>query len=192
MKIAFDIDGVLACFEKNVYLVAQELFPDVMPENYIPNDWDYTDIFTKKQWNDVWNRIRTIPDFWLRQPDMPESIQALKEFRLVNKSPIWFITSRLDTGGASARYQTQLWLLQRGLISLKEMDKVIAVSKPTEKQKWIEDLGLDVSIDDLGTTVERHLLIPNHQAYLLDQPWNREYKIQSRVFSVKEFLEKIS
>lgn len=198
MRIAFDCDGVLTCFEKNVYLVAEELWPGKMPKGYIPTDWDYTDIFTKKEWNEVWAKIKGISDFWLRQPEMPESVQALKNFRITNNTPIWFITSRMATGGVSARYQTQLWLLQRQLISIGDLEKVIAVTKPEEKEQYIKDLGIDFSIDDLGTTVERHNRIgghtscrEQHQAYLLDQPWNQECK-EPRVYSVKQFLETIS
>ena len=188
MRIAFDMDGVLTSFHKNVYLVAEELWPGKMPKDYTPSDWDYTDLFTKKEWNKVWDRIRTIPDFWLRQPEMPESVQALKDFRLVNRSPIWFITSRLDTGGVSARYQTQLWLLQRQLIGVGDLEKVIAVSKTEEKMQHIINLGIESSIDDLSPTVIRHNTIPRHKSYLLDQPWNRECN-EPRVYSVKEFLD---
>jgi hypothetical protein len=191
MRIAFDCDGVLTNFEKNVWLVAEELWPGKMPKGYTPTDWDYTDGFTKKEWNEVWAKIRTIPDFWLRQPPMIESVQALKEFRLINDSPIWFITSRQATGGVSAKYQTQLWLLQRQLIGIGDLEKVIAVSKPEEKEQYIRDLKIDYSIDDLGSTVERHNKIPNHRAILLDQPWNKDCK-EPRVYSVKEFLEVIS
>lgn len=191
MRIAFDMDGVLTYFEKNVYLVAEKLWPGKMPKGYVPKDWDYTDIFTKNEWNMVWDAIGTIPDFWLRQPEMSENVEALKEFRMVNSSPIWFITSRRNTGGVSAAYQTQLWLLQRQLIGISDTPKVIAVPKAEEKAPLISQLGIDVSIDDLGTTVERHNRIPNHRAYLLDQPWNQDCK-EPRVYSVKEFLEIIS
>lgn len=193
MNIAFDVDGVLANFEKNVKMVSDELFPGLMPEGYVPQDWDYTDIFTKREWNMIWDKIRMIPDFWQRQPDIPEAVQALKEFRMVNGSPIWFITSRMATGGISAKYQTQLWLLSRQLITVKEaQDYVIAVSKPEEKRYWIEVNNINVSIDDLGGTVARHNEIYGHKAWLLDQPWNKKDTLLPRVFSVKEFLEKIS
>lgn len=191
MRIVFDMDGVLTCFEKNVYLVAEFLWPGKMPQNYIPTDWDYSDIFTKKEWNEIWTKIKTIPDFWLRQPEMPESVKALKEFRLFNNSPIWFITSRLPTGGVSARYQTQLWLLQRQLISVNDLEKVIAVVKPQDKQELIESLAIDVSIDDLTETVVRHNTVHGHRAYILDQPWNQHCK-EPRVYSVKQFLDIIS
>jgi hypothetical protein len=191
MRIAFDCDGVLTNFEKNVYLVAEELWPGKMPKGYIPNDWDYTDIFTKKEWKEVWAKIKTIPDFWLRQPEMAENVQALRDFRLINSAPIWFITSRQSTGGVSARYQTQLWLLQRQLISINDLDKVIAVNRPEEKKELIESLVIDTSIDDLAETVTRHNTIPGHRAYVLDQPWNRHSK-EPKVYSVKEFLEVIS
>jgi len=191
MRICFDMDGVLTSFEKNVRLVAEEMWPGKMPENYIPLDWDYTDIFTKKEWSAVWDKIKTIPNFWLRQPEMPENVQALKDFRLVNSAPIWFLTSRQATGGVSAQYQTQLWLLQRQLIGLGDTSKVIAVSKPEEKEQHIKELGIDFSIDDLSETVVRHNLIPNHKAYVLDQPWNQHCK-EPRVYSVKQFLEIIS
>lgn len=192
MNIAFDVDGVLANFEKNVKMVSDEIFPGRMPEGYVPQDWDYTDIFNKKDWNSIWDRIYQIPDFWQRQPEISEAVKALKEFRMINKSPIWFITSRQATGGISAKYQTQMWFLSRSLIGIGELDNVIAVSKPEEKRYWMELLNINVSIDDLGGTVARHNEIYGHKAYLLDQPWNKKDVLLPRVYSVKEFLEKIS
>lgn len=199
MRIAFDMDGVLSNFTANVILVANDIWPGKIPLDYNgPYDWDYTDILTKKEWGTIWDRIKTIPNFWLRQPAIEKNVEELKEFRMVNSSPIWFITSRQATGGVSALYQTQLWLLQRQLIGVSDTPKVIAVAKPEEKEQYIKNLGIDFSIDDLGSTVERHNKISghmsereSHRAYLLDQPWNKNCK-EPRVYSVKEFLEVIS
>lgn len=190
-RIVFDMDGVLTNFEKNVYLVSQELFPGKMPEGYVPQDWDYSDIFTKTEWNAVWKRIKEIPDFWYRQPEITEAVDALKNFRTLYANPIWFITSRIATGGVSAKYQTELWLLSRGIINIRQTGQVIAVTKPEEKKRWVEELKADVSIDDYGPTIERHNAIPNHTAFLLRQPWNKEYTNQPSVGSVKEFLERV-
>jgi hypothetical protein len=183
---------VISDFTANVIMVANDIWPGKIPIDYKgPYDWDYTDILTKKEWGMIWDRIKTIPDFWLRQPEMSEGVQALRDFRLINSAPIWFITSRQSTGGVSARYQTQLWLLQRQLISVNDLEKVIAVNRAEEKKELMENLVIDVSIDDLSETVVRHNTISGHQAFLLDQPWNQECK-EPRVYSVKEFLERIS
>lgn len=192
MRICFDMDGVLASFENNVMLVANELWPErKLPLDYLNHDWDYSDIFTKKDWDDVWEKIRTIPDFWYREKEYPQAVYSLANFRKTNSDPIWFITSRMETGGVSARYQTQLWLMRHNLLNYREADKVIAVNKPEEKQKWIEELKIDISIDDLAPTVARHNTIPAHTAYLLNMPWNKECKDQPRVYSVFEFLNNI-
>jgi hypothetical protein len=191
-KISFDMDGVLTCFEKNVALVANERWPGKFPEGYIPQDWDYTGMFTKEEWKQVWDDIKTIPDFWFRQPAIENNIEALRKFRETSKNPIWFITSRIPTGGVSARYQTQLWLMKYKIISYNNMEtsRVIAVDRPEDKDKWIKEFGIDVSIDDLAPTVIRHNTeIPGHTAYLLRQPWNTHCTDQPTVNSVQEFLE---
>jgi 5'(3')-deoxyribonucleotidase len=192
-KICFDMDGVLASFEKNVIKVANARWPGKLPEDYVPEDWDYKDKLTKEEWTQVWADIQMIPDFWMRQPEIPEAVEALLEYRQNSKNPIWFITSRIPTGGISARYQTQLWLMKHRLISYHNMEtsRVIAVIKAEDKQKWIEEFKIDVSIDDLAPTVERHNKIQGHKAYLLRRPWNRHCIDQPTVHSVKEFLEKI-
>lgn len=192
MRIMFDMDGVLASFTANVIEVANSIWPGKLPLDYVPSNWDYTDVFTKDEWNQVWDTIHNIPDFWLREPPIPESVKALKEFRITNKSPIWFVTSRMKTGGVAAKYQTELWLLKHGLIRLSDTSKVIAVNKPEEKLKIVEDLQIEVSIDDYAPTVERHNKVVGHTAYLLDQPWNQGVNVGPRVYSVKEFLETIS
>lgn len=193
MKLVMDMDGVLANFEENVYLIAEELWPGKMPKGYKPQNWDYTDIFTKDDWNEVWIRIKQTPGFWLRQPPIPEGVDALRDYRASNKNTsIYFLTSRLPTGGESAQYQTQLWLLKHRLINLKEVDNVIAVSKPEEKEDYIKSIGAEFSIDDLASTVIRHNQIPGHTAYLLRMPYNEFCTDQPTVNSVKEFLDKIS
>ena len=193
MRICFDCDGVLANFEKNVIQVANARWPGKLPQDYVPSDWDYTDVFNKQDWHQVWEDIKLIPDFWLREPAITEGVEALAEFRKNNKSKIWFLTSRMNTGDVSAKYQTQLWLMKHGLINLtnEDINRVIAVDSPEQKEQYIRGFGIDVSIDDLPSTVERHNKIPGHTAYLLRCPWNTFCVDQPTVDSVVQFLEKI-
>lgn len=192
MRVVFDIDGVLANFEKNVVLVANNLWPGKLPYNYVPQDWDYSDKFIKEDWAKVWEQIKLIPDFWLRQPPIPDAILAFKKFRKQHPEvPIYFITARMATGGNSAVYQTQLWLMKYGLITYKEANNVIAVNKPVEKLKHLKELNIDIMIDDHGPTVKAQNEA-GVKTYLLRQPWNREYTDLPIVQSVEQFCDILS
>lgn len=189
MKISFDCDGVLACFEKNVIQVANKMWPDMnIPEDYVPRDWNYTDLFTKYQWSDVWEEIKKIPDFWLREPAMEENVAALREWIPTVDHQLFFITSRIPTGGVDPKAQTQLWLHKHGLFREDKPPIVIAVNSADQKKEYIAKYGIDMSIDDLASTVESCKLIPKHQAVLLNRPWNAKIECDKRVDTVKEFL----
>lgn len=196
MIIAFDIDGVLADFTSNVRLIAKELWPgqNKIPDDYQgPYDWNYTDILNKEDWNQIWDQIKQTNGFWLREKEFTSNIASLRQFRkFFPVIPVYFITSRIPTGipPTSAKFQTELWLLQRGLISVKEVDRVIAVSKAEEKLEIVKKLNIDYMIEDYGPTVENHNAA-GCRTMLLNRPWNQEYN-QPRVYSVDEFLNIVS
>ena len=186
MKIFLDVDGVLANFEQNVIGVANSLWPGKLPLDYVPQNWAYSDVFSTEDWSKVWEEIKTIPDFWLREPPISDNVSALRTWmHLCPDHEIFFITSRIDTGGIKAADQTREWLYNLGLRDSRT--HVIAVKRAEEKKQIVADLKIDIGLDDYAPTVEALNTIPHHYCFLLDRPWNRESK-QPRVHSVKDFL----
>ncbi len=153
MRIFIDVDGVLASFTENVVQVANDLWSERnIPSDYMPKDWEYSDLFTCEQWKEIWAEIHNIPDFWLRSFPIESNVYDLSEWldRHPEHEP-YFITSRRDTGRVSARAQTQLWLAEYGLYP--EHAHVIAVTDPKDKKFWIEKYKIDMGIDDYPPTV---------------------------------------
>lgn len=193
MKIWFDVDGVLANFNKNVVQVANDC---VRPEDkplsieYVPQDWSYSDVFSKEEWNKIWEKIKTIPDFWLRADAISKNVLPLRYWMVESQHEIFFITSRMPTGGVDAKAQTQLWLHNQGLYSTNRPSTVIAVQNPEEKKRIVQQYEIDLGIDDYAPTVEAMNALPDHSCYLLSQPWNRESN-QPRVGTLKEFLDMV-
>lgn len=189
MKIWFDMDGVLSEFGPNAIRVANDLWPHrKVPRNYVPKDYDYTDLFSAAEWNAIWDEIKTTPDFWLRQGCFHANVSALRTWMHSTNHEIFFITSRKATGGVGSRPQTILWLNMYGLYPKDHRPTVIAVNNAKEKKKYIEEYKIDFGIDDLPSTVTEANMLSYHHCYLLDQPWNRDSN-EARVESLQEFLD---
>lgn len=187
MRIWFDVDGVLANFEKNVAQVANSIWPGKVPPDFRPDTWSYDGVFTKDDWNRVWDDIKTIPNFWLRAAPIQENVSALRTWLRPEQKQheIFYITSRMPTGGVDSKSQTQLWLHKHGLYPEAT---VIAVNKPEEKKEIIRRYEIDLGIDDYAPTVGSLNELPEHHCYLLSQPWNQNTN-QTRVNSLQEFLD---
>lgn len=191
MRIAIDIDGVLASFNKQVIRVANEIWPGKIPLDYEPPDWGYKEVLSGEDWGKVWDKIKSEPYFWMHSPAYAENCEALR--RVIDGQSridldIYYITSRMDTGGKSALWQTRRWLSHQGLISPKT--SVIPVRNPDAKLSVVDAIGIDLTIDDYGPTVES-LVSHGRFAVLLDRPWNQEYQVW-RVSSLKEFLKMVN
>jgi hypothetical protein len=191
MKIFFDIDGVLADFTGNLALVANELWPGKIPPKYSPSDWDYSGVLTKPEWNQVWDKIKTIPNFWYRSEPIRDNVEKLSKWLRQTNHEIFFITSRMDTGGTGAKAQTLLWLHNHKLCpdgAAETYPRIIVVSHAYEKAEYIEKHRIDFGIDDYPPTVSALNNISGHKCYLLDATWNQDSS-EPRVESVQEFLD---
>lgn len=186
MRISFDIDGVLADFESNAIEVANSIWPGKIPVDYHPTHWDWPDVFVKPEWDRVWEEIKKIPDFWIRQKHYPESIESLRSFlREFPDARIFFVTARITTGGVSARKQTTQWLDNLGLVTKRT---TVLISRPEEKIHVMADARIQYSVDDKKETVQACQELPSHKAFLFDQPWNQDSDLP-RVYSVKEYTD---
>ena len=188
MKVFIDLDGVLADFVQNVIPVANELWPNLLPADYHPPDWDFSDKFSSQDWDTVWGEIKKIPDFWFRAKPIESNVSALRTWLKSTEHQVFYITSRIETGSAylSAHMQTAQWLMHHDLYP--SWARLIVVTSAEKKTEVIASNGIDYGIDDYAPTVNALNMISWHHCYLLDQPWNQSSN-QSRVSSVQEFLD---
>lgn len=183
MRISIDLDGVVANFVQRVIDITG------LPKGYEPPDWDFSDVFTKEQLKEVFKNIREINDFWKDMPEYARNVDQLKEFLGTEVGhEVYFITSRTATEGDSVSMQTEEWLMDCGICPHRNFYAVIAVDSPSKKRPIIEALNIEVSVDDYGPTVEQCSTIPNHRAYLLDRPWNRDKNYGNRIFNLEQFF----
>jgi hypothetical protein len=75
----------------------------------------------------------------------------------------------MDTGGQSAKEQSEGWLRQRGLFGYNT--RVVTVDGPEKKLGYVKQLGISALVDDYLPTVASMKNVTD--AYLMNRPWNQ-------------------
>ena len=128
LRVAFDLDGVLANFSGAYERIADELFPGWRSKTAAPASAvsaegppsrelgkEAVGRLSRRRRRDVWNRLRSTHDFWLTlDPIDPEAIPRLQERALHLGWETFFITQRPATVGSTVQLQTQRWLAEHG------------------------------------------------------------------------------
>lgn len=194
MRISIDLDGVVSNFTNDVIQHANKLWPGKLKENFDPPDWDYTGYLSKDDFSDIWVSIKNTNNFWVNALPYIDNLNSLNSFLKATISDIFFVTARAETKGDSVQKQTYDWFIKNGVEIAGQHNlnysSIVPVKIAGLKKQVMEALGIQISIDDHGPTVEECNKLPNHRAFLLDRSWNQEYN-QPRVFSLEEFLRKI-
>jgi hypothetical protein len=141
LRIAFDLDGVLADMESALLQQATILFGDAVARIEPPaSDVDSSDAssrigplsaggeaaadptppplkikLTARQQHKLWKHVQAIENFWEtlqeNEPGMVARLQAMASDR---RWEVIFLTKRPQTAGRTAQVQTQRWLEARG------------------------------------------------------------------------------
>lgn len=140
MRIALDVDGVLANFAQGFIDRGREMgFCDQLPccWRHVPN-WDFGLPTKTKQ--SIWEAINSDHAFWLSLPIVPSSRPPIP------LCPIAYVTSRRIPSAVTAR-----WLYTNGF----PVAEVITVSAPEEKVAQLQLLEVDLFVDDYAPTVKQ-------------------------------------
>ncbi|ODS54454.1 MAG: hypothetical protein ABS36_11165 [Acidobacteria bacterium SCN 69-37] len=160
MRIAFDLDGVLADLHTPFVRAAIRLFPDLEasvvesgdPAGETPGDEaDDDDVppvlpgvnLTSRQSAAVWRHLAGTEDFWEGLDEIePGAIARLAALADERRWEILFITSRPTSVGRTVQRQTQRWLQDRGF----PLPSVYVVHG--SRGRIADALAIDVVIDD--------------------------------------------
>jgi hypothetical protein len=134
LRIAFDLDGVLADMESELARHAQYLFgayavppreegspedaaaeADQTPAETRDNGASTGAILTSRQQRQLWQHVASIDSFWEGLAELePGVVQRLATLAMEHRWELIFLTRRPESAGASAQVQTQRWLQAHG------------------------------------------------------------------------------
>jgi hypothetical protein len=168
LRIAFDLDGVLADMESELVRQSEILFgesmtrrlqeraaeagavaeakaatdgaPDAVPDIAPPV---VRLNMTSRQQRRLWHHVESIENFWEGLDELePGVIQRLASVAADRRWEIIFLTKRPETVGATAQVQSQRWLESKGFT----LPSVFVVQR--SRGRIAASLGLDIVVDD--------------------------------------------
>jgi hypothetical protein len=157
LRLAFDLDGVLADMESELVRQATALFGDSVARpprararraaahhGPVPPESAAALRLTLRQEHQLWRHVSGIDDFWesLREIE-PGSVARLAALARERRWEVIFLTQRPDTAGATSQLQTQRWLEAKGFA----LPSVFVVKG--SRGRVAAALGLDLVVDDL-------------------------------------------
>lgn len=165
MRIAFDLDGVLADLHTPFVRTAARLFPDLDPAviggvdvgaSPAPNGEAGADdgeghlapvvpslSLTRRQSTQVWREIAATEDFWEGLTEIePGAIAALARVAEARRWEVLFITSRPHSAGKTVQRQSQRWLERCGF----PLPSLYVVHG--SRGRIADALAIDVVVDD--------------------------------------------
>ena len=158
LRVAFDLDGVLADFGTAYDAVATKVAAtpttssgrdQTAPEdegNQSETDSDDETVAGSRSHADdaeIWEAIRAIPDFWTTQsPLEPGGIEGLQATAIRHRWELFFLTQRPATRADTVQRQIQRWLVQHGV----DLPSVIVTRG--SRGTLAAALHLDALIDD--------------------------------------------
>lgn len=154
LRIAFDMDGVLADMERALAREAEAASGDAAAPNPREPPDEGGDApadappptrlrLTPRQERRLWARIAARENFWESLDEQePGAVARLHTAAIAGRWEVMFLTSRPPTAGAPAQLQTQRWLAARGF----PLPSVYVVAG--SRGRIADALDLDVVVDD--------------------------------------------
>jgi hypothetical protein len=160
MRIAFDLDGVLADLHTPFVRTALKLFPELEPATVeagdpagasSPDDPPDADVppvlpgvnLNRRQSDLVWKHLANTENFWESLNEIePGAISRLAALADERRWDVLFITSRPTSTGRTVQRQSQRWLESKGFA----LPSVYVVHR--SRGRIADALAIDVVIDD--------------------------------------------
>jgi hypothetical protein len=134
LRVAFDVDGVVADFQTAFRAVAMRVTRGTAGE---------IRGLTSREVNRVWEEIARIPQWWLGlEPYEPGEIARLYRIARERRWEVYFVTTRPPSAGETPQFQTQWWLETQGF----HLPAVVTV--PGSRGELANALRLDALADD--------------------------------------------
>jgi hypothetical protein len=173
-----DVDGVIADFVRAMNPLLG------MPGDYEPTSWGWKPDVSDEYFAKGWEKLKATENFWVTVSVYVDNLKALRK----HKGDVLFVTSRVQSAGASVFEQTHRWL---NTLRLPFYWSVVVVDGARQKGLIARATGAIASIDDYPPNVRKLAAIPGHAAYLLNRPWNKSARDLDahRVLDMAEFLQ---
>jgi phosphoglycolate phosphatase-like HAD superfamily hydrolase len=149
LRIAFDLDGVLADMDAELARHAKTLFGDADPGAVSEPDAESVATppvklnLSARQLRRLWQHVQGLENFWGTLAEMePGIIARLGAIAAVRRWELIFLTRRPESAGETAQVQTQRWL------ESKEFPLPSVFVGQGSRGKIASALALDVVVDD--------------------------------------------
>jgi len=190
--VMWDVDGVLANFQRGYHKLANEMFGTKIDPDYVPDTWDWLEeTIGSEKVDRIWNRIKQDKNFWAELDPLVSRDEQAKIRELTQHHTMYFVTSRV---GATAKQQTERWLSIYFGVNLNTPTVLIS----TRKADAANALNADYTIDDkAGNVLAVYYNSPaNRKVYVYDAPYNQfnSHTMGNRVrrvHTVAKFLKDI-
>lgn len=141
LRVAFDIDGVLADFRTAFQQAADEAGISGRPQ---ATDGSAVDPLSSRELKAIWAHVKRSSNWWTRlHAYEPQQLVRLYELSRRWKWEVVFMTRRPSTDGDPVQFQTQWWIEQHGFYY------PAVVTVPGSRGELANALRLDVIVDDL-------------------------------------------
>jgi hypothetical protein len=157
LRVAFDLDGTIADMHVVLRKEAEKLFPanelssaveppgaEVGGKNEPESDKVMAELhLTPRQQMQLWQHVKTVPNFWGGLPEMEQGIVArIAQTATERRWEVIFLTTRPLVAGETVQVQSQRWLQKHGFA----LPSVFVVQR--SRGKIAEALELDAVVDD--------------------------------------------
>jgi hypothetical protein len=169
IRVGFDVDGVIANFNKTFRDTAARIEGGAgSPNRSDPTGRALAADATKR----VWDHISRTSQWWLElEAYEPEQIQRLYRTSRERRWEVYFMTTRPSSAGETTQFQTQWWLECNGF----PLPSVLTV--PGSRGDAANALKLDIAVDDRLTNCVDIIAASRAKAVLLlrrDDPTVRD------------------
>jgi len=158
IRVGFDVDGVLANFNKTFRETAAKIEGTGAHDRSDPAARALAADAMKR----VWDHISRTPQWWLQlEPYEQDEIERIYRTSRARRWEVYFMTTRPSSAGETTQFQTQWWLETHGF----PLPSVLTV--PGSRGDAANALKLDIAVDDRLTNCVDIIAASRSKAILL-------------------------